>query len=100
LRITLCLLVLLGVAVQAIVLASSWYDLAAMLRGDLGLDPVAIALIFSPAVFGFGGAALANRLHRRGSAWAWVVAGVPLALLGLFLGLAVLLWFNPITHQR
>jgi hypothetical protein len=92
---TLRLLVLLGIVAQAIVLAATWDDLGVMLGGDA----VGALLVVSPALLGFGGAAAARALRRRGSRWAWVGAGVPLVLLGLMLCLAAFLWVNPITHQ-
>jgi hypothetical protein len=97
---TLRLLVLLGVIVQAIALYASWYELGAMLRGDMRVDVLGTTLILLPSVLGSGGAAAARALHRRGSGWAWIVAGVPLVLLALGLGLAALLWVSPITHHQ
>jgi hypothetical protein len=97
---TLRLLVLLGVAAQAIALSATWHELSSMLRGDAHMDSLGTALIFLPSLLGFGGAAAARSLHRRGSGWAWVMAGLPLVLLVLGLCLAAFLWVNPISHHQ
>jgi len=97
----LWLLVILGFVLQALALYLMEYELRAMLRGDMvGVFTLPdLLLLLSPAILGFGGAAAAAWLQRRGSGWAPVVAAVPLVLLGLALLLVVLLWFNPIRHQ-
>jgi hypothetical protein len=97
-KITLLLLIILGVVAQALAIFATWYELGPMLRGERGIDVLGTALLFLPSVLGFGGAAFAARLDSRGSGWAWVVAGVPLVLLGLALCLAAFLWENPIRH--
>ena len=88
----------LGIVAQALALLATWGEIAPMLRGDRNLDVVGPALLFLPLLLGVGGAAWAARLHSHGSAWAWVVMGVPLVLLGLALCLAVLFWLEPIRH--
>jgi hypothetical protein len=95
---TLRLLVALGVVAQALTIAATWSELGPMLTGERGMDVLGTALLFLPSVFGFGGAASAARLASRGSGWAWMVAGLPLVLLGLALGLGAFLWMNPIRH--
>jgi hypothetical protein len=65
---TLRLLMLLGVIAQAIALSATWYELGAMLRGDVRMDVLGTALLVLPSILGFGGAAAARALHRRGSA--------------------------------
>lgn len=86
------LLLLLTLVAQAVLLWSAGPDLAAVSAGE-GL------IVLSPALLGLGGAAVAHRLRRRSRVLAWVAAGLPLLLLGLFLLLAIFLWFNPIRHQ-
>jgi hypothetical protein len=90
------LLVLLGIAAQLIVVYGFWHELSALSRGYTGgLPPEAAPLFLLPTILGFGGAAAARALHRRGSGWAWPVLVVPLIILMMVHGAALYLAIYP-----
>lgn len=91
----LCLIVL-GIGTQLWIVYELRYDLPVFLGSGIGDNLVEIGFWFSPILLALGGAALARWLHRRGSGWTLLAAGLPCAILLLGLGVAVFLTFNPI----
>lgn len=90
------LLVLLGIGAQLWITYELRYDLPVFLHSSLADTLAELGFWFSPILLAMGGAVLARWLHRRGSGWALLAAGLPCAILLLGLGLAVYLTFNPI----
>lgn len=97
--ILLRLLVAAGLLAQGLMLVVGGYEIQAVLRGDLPLSLENLLLLLSPAILGFGGAAGAAWLRRRGSLLAWPVALAPLAVLLLGLLVALLISLIPFHHQ-
>ena len=93
-------LILLGVLAQLWILYELRYDLPVFLSGDIGGGLAELAALFSPIVLSAGGAVLARWLHRRGSGWAMLAAGLPCAVLLLGIGLAVYFTYNPISFNH
>ena len=93
-------LVLLGIGAQFWIVYELRYDLPVFLGGGIGDSLVEIGFWFLPILLAAGGAALAWWLHRRGSGWALLAAGLPCAVLLLGLGLAMYFTFNPISFSH
>ena len=93
-------LILLGVVAQLWIVYELRYDLPVFLGGGIGASLAELGFWFSPILLALGGAMLARWLHRRGSRWALLAAGLPCAVLLLGLGLAVFLTFNPISFSH